>query len=276
MQQKEGHFTGKGNFKLYWRCWLPDGQVKAVILVTHGLGEHIGRYGNLVNTVVPLGYAVYGLDHQGHGKSEGTRVFVDRFQTYLDDVKTFFDMVRNDNPGKKIFLYGHSMGGLIAVAYATQHQADLNALVVSAPVLKPGESITPATITMARVLSALAPKLGVQALDSAYLSRDKAVVEAYDKDPLVYRGKITARLGSELFAAMAKYTEKIPSLTLPVLIMQGSEDKLVNQDGAKMFHEKAVCKDKTLKIYDGCYHEIHNEPDKARMFADLVAWLESH
>ena len=276
MQQKEGKFTGKDNFKLFWRCWLPEGQVKAVILVTHGLGEHIGRYGNLVNTVVPLGYAVYGLDHQGHGKSEGTRVFVDRFQTYLDDVKTFYDMVRRDNPGKKIFLYGHSMGGLIAVAYAAEHQADLAGLIVTAPVLKPGESITPVTILMARILSALAPKVGVQALDSAHLSRDKAVVEAYDNDPLVYRGKITARLGSELFAAMSKFEAQMPSMTLPLLIMQGSEDKLVNQDGAKVFHEKAGCKDKTLKIYEGYYHEIHNEPDKAKVFADLVAWLESH
>jgi acylglycerol lipase len=276
MQQKEGNFTGKDKFKLFWRCWLPDGQVKAVILVTHGLGEHIGRYGNLVNTVVPLGYAVYGLDHQGHGKSEGTRVFVDRFQTYLDDVQTFYNMVRKDNPGKKVFLYGHSMGGLIAVAYAAQHQADLAGLIVTAPVLKPGESITPATITMARVLSALAPKMGVQALDSAHLSRDKAVVEAYDNDPLVYRGKITARLGSELFSAMAKYGAEMTSITLPLLIMQGSEDKLVNQDGAKTLYAKAGCKDKTLKIYEGCYHEIHNEPDKAKVFADLVAWLNSH
>ena len=115
MQQKEGNFKGTGNFNLYWRCWLPDGQVKAVILVAHGLGEHIARYTNLVNNVVPLGYAVYGLDHQGHGKSEGTRIFIDRFQTYLNDLKTFYDMVRKDNPGKKIILYGHSMGGLIAV-----------------------------------------------------------------------------------------------------------------------------------------------------------------
>ena len=276
MQQKEGNFKGTGNFNLYWRCWLPDGQVKAIILVAHGLGEHIARYNNLVNNVVPLGYAVYGLDHQGHGKSEGTRIFVDRFQTYLDDLKTFYDMVRKDNPGKKVILYGHSMGGLIAAAYTLQHQTEIDGLVVSAPAIKAGESITPATITLARILSVVSPKLGVQALDSNFLSHDKAVVEAYDKDPLVYRGKITARLGSEMFSTMAKVEAQMPSITLPLLILQGSEDKLVNEAGARMLYEKAGSKDKTLKIYEGFYHEVHNEPGNARVFADIEAWLASH
>ena len=276
MQQKEGNFKGTGNFNLYWRCWLPDGQVKAVIVVAHGLGEHIGRYHNLVNNVVPLGYAVYGLDHQGHGKSEGTRVFVDRFQTYLDDLKTFYDMVRKDNPGKKLILYGHSMGGLIAVPYAVQHQSELDGLVVSAPAIKAGESITPATIVMAKVLSAISPKMGVQSLPSADLSHDKAVVEAYDNDPLVYRGKVTARLAAEMLSTMSKVEAQLPSITLPLLILQGSDDRLVNQAGARILYEKAGSKDKTLKIYDGFYHEVHNEPGNAKVFADIEAWLASH
>jgi acylglycerol lipase len=276
MQLKEGNFKGTGNFNLYWRCWLPDGQVKAVILVAHGLGEHISRYTNLVNNVVPLGYAVYGLDHQGHGKSEGTRVFVDRFQTYLDDLKTFYDIVRKDNPGKKLILYGHSMGGLIAVPYAVQHQSELDGLVVSAPAIKAGESITPATIVLAKVLSAISPKMGVQTLPSADLSHDKAVVEAYDNDPLVYRGKVTARLGSEMLSTMSKIEALLPSITLPLLILQGSDDRLVNQAGARILYEKAGSKDKTLKIYDGFYHEVHNEPGNAKVFADIEAWLASH
>ncbi|MGA2368895.1 MAG: lysophospholipase [Dehalococcoidia bacterium] len=276
MRQNEGYFTGTGNSKLYWRCWLPDGQPKAVILAVHGLGEHISRYNNLVNNVVPIGYAVYGLDHYGHGKSEGTRVFIPRFHVYLDDLKTFYDTVKKDNPGLKIFLLGHSMGGLIATAYTMEHQQELAGLIVSAPALKAGESITSSTITLAKVLSAIAPKLGVQALDSAYLSHDKAVVEAYDKDPLVYRGKITARLGSELFTAMSKLEQQMPTITLPLLIMQGSKDQLVNKEGSKLLYAKAGSPDKTLKIYDGFYHEIFNEPDRARVFADLDAWLQNH
>jgi len=276
MQQKEGYFQGTGNFKLYWRCWLPDGKPKAVILVAHGLGEHISRYNNLVNHLVPRGYAVYGLDHQGHGKSEGIRVFVDRFQVYIDDVKTFHDLVCKNRPDSKIFLLGHSMGGLIATAYTVQHQQDLVGLIVSAPLLKPGESITPATIAMARIVSVLAPRMGVAAIDSIYLSHDKAVVEAYDNDPLVYRGKVTARLGAELFNAMAKLETQLSTIALPMLIIQGSDDKLVNPEGARMLYEKAGSKDKTFKIYDGLYHELFNEPDRERVFADLDAWLDSH
>ncbi len=276
MQQKEGNFKGIGNFNLYWRCWLPDGKPRAIILLAHGLGEHISRYDNLINNLVPKGYAVYGLDHEGHGKSEGQRIYVDRFQIYLDDLKTFYDMVRKDNPNDKIFLLGHSMGGLIATAYTLQHQQELAGLIVSAPLLKAGDSVSGGTIMAARVLSAIVPRMGVQSLDSTYLSRDKAVVEAYDKDPLVYRGKITARLGSEMFSTMTKIEPQMASITLPVLIMQGSADKLVSHEGSKTLYEKAGSKDKTLKIYDGFYHEIFNEQERARVFADLDAWLDSH
>jgi acylglycerol lipase len=276
MQQKEGNFKGIGNFNLYWRCWLPDSKPRAIVLVAHGLGEHISRYDNLINNLVPKGYAVYGLDHEGHGKSEGQRIYVDRFQVYLDDLKTFYDMVRKDNPNDKIFLLGHSMGGLIATAYTLQHQEELAGLIVSAPLLKAGDSVSGATIMAARVLSALAPRMGVQALDSTYLCRDKAVVEAYDKDPLVYRGKITARLGSEMFSTMTKIEPQMANITLPILIMQGSADMLVSHEGSKTLYEKAGSKDKTLKMYEGFYHEIFNEQERATVFADLDAWLDSH
>lgn len=276
MQQKEGNFKGTGNHNLYWKGWLPDSQPKAIILVAHGLGEHINRYTNLVNNVVPRGFAVYGLDHQGHGKSEGTRCYIDRFQVFIDDLKSFYDIVHKENAGLKIVLLGHSMGGLIATSFAEQHQQDLSCLVVSAPLLKPGDSIAPAIIVMARVLSVLTPKMGVQALDSTFLSHDKSVVEAYDKDPLVFRGKITARLGSEMFSTMVKVEQAMSSLTLPLLIMQGSEDKLVNPEGAKTLYAKAGSGDKTLKFYEGFYHEIFNEPDREKVFADLDPWLDSH
>lgn len=276
MQEKEGTFKGTGDCTLYWKVWMPDIPPKAIILLAHGLGEHINRYHNLIDNVVPKGYAIFGLDQQGHGKSGGTRCYIDRFRVYLDDFKTFSDMVRMEYAGLKTALLGHSMGGLIATAYAQQYQEDLCCLVVSAPLLMPGDSVSPATIKMARMLSVITPRLRVQALDSTYLCRDRSVVEAYDRDPLVYRGKITARLGSEMFTAMEKAQQAIPSITLPLLIMQGTGDRLVNQEGAKLLYEKAGSADKTLKLYEGFYHEIFNEPDRSRVFADLDRWLESH
>lgn len=276
MQQEEGFFKGVCDFDIYWRCWLPESQPKAIILIVHGLGEHVSRYDNLVNHLVPRGYALYGLDHEGHGKSQGRRVFVKSFQVYLDNLKTFQEMVNKGIPSLKVFILGHSMGGLIATAYTIQHQQKLAGLILSAALLKAGESVSSSTIMAARILSALAPRMGVQALDSTYLSRDKTVVEAYDNDPLIYRGKITARLGSELFATMAGVEKQMSDIRLPLLIMQGSGDKLVSQEGSKILYEKAGSTDKTLKIYDGLFHEIFNEPERDKVFKDLDEWLDNH
>lgn len=276
MQQKEGFTKGISGLNIYWRCWLPDTQPKASILIVHGLGEHISRYDNLVNHLVPRGYALYGLDHEGHGKSQGQRVFVNRFRTYIDDLRTFHTMVCKDNPIFPVFMLGHSMGGLIAVAYAADYQSDLAGLILSAPLLKAGESVSGGTIMAARILSALVPRTGVQALDSTFLCRDKSVVEAYNNDSLVYRGKITARLGSEMFSTMSSVQQQLSSIRLPLLIMQGSDDKLVNQAGSMLLYEKASSTDKTLKIYDGFYHEIFNEPERDKAFKDLDKWLDNH
>jgi acylglycerol lipase len=276
MQQKEGYFKGVGNFNLYWRCWIPDGQPKAVILVVHGVSEHIARYDYMADHLVPRGYAVYGLDHQGHGKSQGQRVFVERFQVYVDDLKTFHDMVCRDKPGLKVFMLGQSMGGLIATSYTVQHQQELAGLIVLAPALAFGDSVSGATIVAGRVLSKLAPRMGVKAVGSTYISRDEAVVEAFDKDPLIYHGKLTARLGSEMLATMDRIQQQMPAIQLPLLIMQGSSDKLVSLEGSKLLYEKAASADKTLKIYDGFYHEVFHDPDSGRAFDDLDSWLDSH
>ena len=245
------------------------------MLVVHGLAEHIGRYKNLVNYFVPRGYAIYGLDLRGHGKSQGLKGYVEHFSYYLDDLKTFFDMVRRENAGKKIFMVGHSMGGLIATAYAIEHQDDLAGLVVSAALLKVGSSVSPATIAMAKVLSAIAPKMGVAVLDASTISRDKAVVDAYVNDPLVYRGKTTARLGAELINTHTEDAGPVGQdhVAHPDYVWQRRQ--LSNPEGSNMLYEKVGSKDKTLKVYDGLYHEIFNEPEHEKVMADMEAWLSA-
>ena len=275
MKNTEGTFKGLKDLDLYYQAWLPDKDPKAVLLVVHGLAEHIGRYKNLVNYFVPRGYAIYGLDLRGHGKSQGLKGYVEHFSGYLDDLKTFFDMVRRENAGKKIFMVGHSMGGLIATAYVIEHQDELAGLVLSAASLKVGSSISPATIAMAKVLSVIAPKMGVAVLDASTISRDKAVVNAYVNDPLVYRGKTTARLGAELINTIQKLPDQIAKVTLPILIMYGSADQLSNPEGSNMLYEKVSSKDKSLKVYDGLYHEIFNEPEHEKVMADMEAWLSA-
>ena len=273
MKHKEGKFNGLKNLQLYWQCWLPDGKPKAILLVAHGLAEHSGRYKNLVNYFVPKGYAVYALDHRGHGKSEGTRSYVDSFNDYLTDLKTFFDMVRKEHKNTKIFLFGHSLGGTIATAYAVEHQEELAGLILSGSSLVPSTSVSPALLAVAGVVSALLPKMGVTLLDASAISRDKSVVDAYVSDPLVFRGKVPARTGAELARMWKQLPEQMPKIKLPVLIMHGFTDQLADPRGSKLLYERVGSKDKTLKLYDNCYHEICNEPEREQVFVDMEAWL---
>jgi len=276
MKHNEGRFKGLKNLELYYQAWLPDGEPAAVLLVVHGLAEHSGRYGNVVDYFVPRGYAVYALDHRGHGRSEGARVYVERFTDYLDDLKTFFDMVRGWQPGRKIFMVGHSMGGTIGLAYATRYQDELDGLILSAAGVRPGESVSPLLITVGKLCSTLLPKMGMIVLDASAISRNPAVVAAYDNDPLVYRGKVTARLGAELISTMQAFPEQVSGLRLPILIMHGTADRLVDPQGSPWLYEAVGSTDKTLKLYEGCYHEIFNEPEHEQVLADVEAWLQAH
>jgi acylglycerol lipase len=276
MKHKEGKFKGFKGLVLYYQCWLPDKSHRAVLLVAHGLAEHSGRYKNLVDYFVPKGYAVYALDHRGHGKSEGMRCYVDRFDDYLTDLKTFFDIVRKAHKDAKIFLVGHSMGATIAVPYAIEHQQELAGVITSAPSLVASPTVSPALLAIAGVISALLPKMGVTVLDASTISRDKAVVDAYVNDPLVFRGKIPARTGAELARMWKTLPEEMSKIKLPILIMQGTADRLANPESSKLLYERVGSKDKTLKLYDGFYHEIFNEPEHKKVMADVEAWLKKH
>lgn len=276
MERTEGTFKGSKGLNLYHQCWLPEANPKAVLLVVPGLAEHSGRYTNLVNYFVPRAYAVCGLDTQGHGKSEGPRCYIDRFQDYVNDVKIFFDIVHQRYGDRKVFLLGHSMGSAIAIVYAAQHQADLAGLIMSGATLKPGASVPSVLKVVVRVISRLFPKMGVAVIDASTISRDKAVVDAYVNDPLVYRGKVTARLGAELVKVLNQMPKLIPKITLPIIIMYGTEDRLSNPEGSQMLYDAVGSRDKTLKKYEGFYHEIFNEPGHLQVMGDLEAWLTSH
>lgn len=273
MKQIEGNFKGVGNANLYYQAWLPEGEVKAVLFLVHGLGEHSGRYMNHVNHFVPLGYAIYGLDHLGHGKSDGEREVIESFSDYTGPLRQYYQMVTGWQPGKPVFILGHSLGGLITCRYLLDHQADFKGAIISAPAIKVSASISSTTITLGKILSRLAPKAGILALDATGISRDPDVVNAYVNDPLVFHGKTPARLAAEMLKAMLYVTAHVNEITLPFIVVQGSEDKLVDPGGAQMLYDQAGSQDKTLKVYPGLFHEVHNEPERALLFADLEAWL---
>lgn len=277
MRHAEGWFRGQANVRLYHQSWIPDGDVRAVLLVVHGLFEHSGRYAAFASDCVSWGCAVCGFDLQGHGRSDGRRGYVNRFSDYLGDVTSFHRLVRSGYPHRRLFMLGHSVGGTIAVAYAPDHQDDLSGLILSAPTLEPGSSVTSLSVTIARSLSVLLPRLGVSAIDASAVSRDARVVQAYRNDPLVYHGKVRARLGAELINAMQKYLPgRMSGIKLPVLIMHGTQDRLSNTEGSSLLFESVASQDKTLQYYEGCYHEIFNEPERVRVLSDMRQWLESH
>lgn len=276
MIHQEGTFKGIRNAGVYYQCWLPEGESRGSLLIIHGLADHCGRYGNLVNHFVPLGYAVYGIDHPGHGKSEGKRVFVKEFGDFIENLNTYLEMILTWQPGKPVFLFGHSMGGLIGSIFLIENQEKMMGAILSGPGVKVPENISSGVILAGKVFSILMPGFGLIGLDASHVSRDPAVVQAYIDDPLVFSGKTTARLAAELLKAMQRVSSESEKITLPILILHGGDDKLVDPDSAQMLYDKVTSQDKTLKIYDHLYHEIINEPERDTVLADMEKWLEAH
>ena len=276
MKHKEGTMKGVRDTNIFYQYWYPEEQSRALLVIVHGLAEHSGRYMNVVNHFVPEGYAVYGIDHIGHGKSDGARVYVDRFQDYTTTLAAYVDMVRDWQPDKPIFLIGHSMGGLIAAAYLLEHQHELSGAVLSGPGIKVPDNISATVIFMGKILSRMLPKTGILQLDSKGVSRDPAVVEAYVNDPLVYTGKVTARLGAEMLKTMQKVTNNAAQIKLPLTIVQGSDDILIDPGGAQLLYDSVSSADKSIKIYKGFYHEVFNEPEHEQVLNDVQKWIEAH
>ncbi len=273
MNHQEGYFKGRQGTNLYYQGWLPEGRSVAVLLIVHGLAEHSGRYRNVVNHFVPRGYAVYGIDHPGHGRSEGPRAYVERFQDFLDPLKVFLGRIGGWQPETPIFLVGHSMGGLISAAYLLDQPDEPVGAILSAPSVKMPGSVSSLTLLAGKVLSAFLPRLGLVQLEAEGISRDPAVVRAYRGDPLVFTGRITARLGTELLKTMDRVLAEARKISLPLLILQGAADKLVDPGGAQTLFDRVGSADKTIKVYEGLYHEDFNEPERDRVLGDVEKWL---
>ena len=268
-------FSGEGGIEIHWQCWLPEGSPRAAVVIAHGVSEHADRYSHVAARLTHAGYAVYALDHRGHGRSGGKRAVIDRMEHAVADLDTLIDTVGSEHPGVKHFLLGHSMGGGIALEYALHHQERIDGLILSAPAAAI-DAATPLELAAGRVLSAIAPGVGVFPVDSSAISRDPEVVRLYDEDPMVFHKRLPARTVAELAGVIQTFPERAPSLGLPLLVMVGTADELVPPDAGRMVHGRAGSEDKRLIEYEGLYHEILNEPEQDRVMDDLVAWLGAH
>jgi acylglycerol lipase len=274
MKQRDGQFTGARGLSLYFRYWEPEEQARAVILLVHGAGEHCARYQRLAEYFCDRGYVIAGLDHIGHGKSDGQYGFVERFDDHLESLEHYRQQVERDFPGLPMILLGHSMGGLISSLFLLQHQQQFIGCALSGPAIKTDLQPPAIQILLIRLLSRFAPRLGVLQLDAAGVSRDQSVVDDYCADPLVHHGKMSARMVSEMFAGMNRIQEQAAKITLPLLLLHGGEDAMTAPSGSQFLHDGVSSQEKSLKIYPGLYHEIFNEPEQQQVFADLLAWCE--
>ena len=270
------HTKARGSSRLYQQTWNPEGISRAAILLIHGLGEYSGRYEHVAEHLTRRGFAVHALDHYGHGKSDGLAGYVERFSVYLDGVTALLERVRSEHSQQPLFLLGHSMGGLIASAFLLEQQAEFQACALSGPAVKSDQAPPGIVIAMIRLLSTLAPTLPLIQLDASGVSRDQRVVEAYMKDPLVHHGRLSARLISEMSAAMNETLARASEIRLPILFMHGEADTLTSPSGSAEMYGNVGSTDKTLKTYPGLYHEIFNEPEQETVLADMSTWLEAH
>jgi len=270
-------FPGCGDAELFARAWTPERDPRAVVVISHGLAEHSGRYEGLAARLVQEGFAVFALDHRGHGKSGGAaRANIGRFEHVVRDLGAFVARAQGEHPGRRMILFGHSMGGLIALACALHDQQALHALVLSAPALAAGEAASPLKLLAARLLSVIAPSTGALTLPASAVSRDPSVVRAYEQDPLVFRGSIPARTLVELLGAMTATAARAPELRLPVLVQHGTADQLVPLLAVQPIYRRLGDeRTRSLRTYEGLYHEVYNEPERERVIGDLVRWLEA-
>lgn len=275
MHHTEGSFDGPRGLTIAYQGWRPEAEAKAVLIIVHGLAEHSGRYRNVVDHLVPRGYAVYGFDLPGHGTSTGTRVYVERFDDFDDTLTAFRRLVRDRHPEAPLFLLGHSMGGLIAAHHLLDQQQGLQGVVLSGPAVGIEHGSPPLTALLARIASRLAPRAGVYGVDPGGISKDPAVVEAYVNDPLVHRGKASARLVAEMLRASKRVSDAAAAIRLPLVAVHGADDRLVEADRTRRLFERLGSDDKTLHVYDGLHHEVFNEPERGRVLADVERWLEA-
>ena len=275
MKHEETLWHAKDGTPLFANKWEPDGSVKGIICLVHGLGEHSGRYVHWAEMLTDSGYAVFANDQRGHGRSGGKRGHTPSFNHLADDVEILLQEGMMAYPDAPCFLYGHSLGGLIALYYLVQRRPKIAGAVITSPALKTAVEDQKVKRTLALILGSLVPG-GTMAsgLEQEALSKDHGVIEAYRNDPLVH-DQISFGLGRESLKAAEFIYANAGQVDIPILLMHGTADGICYVSGVKEL--SGLIADKcTLTLWEGCLHELHNEPEKEEVFSALKQWLDQH
>ena len=272
-----GYIRGASGHPIFYNRWRPDEHPRGIVLILHGLGEHGGRYRHLVAGLVQAGYAVYAHDHHGFGRSGGARAYVDGFHDYLFDISQVLSMARRRDPGLTCCLYGHSMGGLLGLLYLMETPGAADLAVIASPSLQP-QSLSPVNRLLKLILVTLhqaKPTLTFQQRGSLdVLSRDWEEVQRALKDSLGVRHR-SARWVVEFFRATQEVRERAAEVKLPILMMQGLADAVVSPAATQAFFSHTSSADKTLRLYEGYFHELHNDLGRERPLAAVIDWLDA-
>jgi alpha-beta hydrolase superfamily lysophospholipase len=276
MTATDTFLTTADGLRLRLRVWSPAARPHGVLILTHGHGEHLGRYDHTAQALCAAGYAVYTYDLRGHGRSQGKQGHSPSFLTYLDDLQQAHELARRELPGRRLWLMGHSMGSLITLMYAIWRQPDVAGLVISAPPLRVKYAPPAWKVLMARSLSRVLPSLTLATgLDvSMPMTHDNDLLAAMP-DPDLAHAMMSLRVGADIFTYSALTLARAPELRLPLLLLQGGADGAVDLEATRQFYEQASSADKTFKLYPGFYHEVLNETGRAQVVADILAWLDA-
>ncbi|MEZ4238582.1 MAG: alpha/beta hydrolase [Myxococcota bacterium] len=256
--------------------WSPDGPPRASVVLVHGIRDHALRYEPLATELTAAGFAVVAQDHRGHGRSGGPRQSFDAIATLEDDVALAVDQARAAAPDRPVFLFGHSMGGLVATTYVLDHPDEIAALALTGPALQLPDDVKPVEIRAARLLSRLTPGLHVQDIDDTAFVREPAAKAELAADPLIDHGKLPARSAGALVRGIDAVQARMAEVRLPVLALHGSEDPATNPAGSRALIARAASTDKTLHIVEGAAHDLLHEPEQAAVRAELVGWFAAH
>jgi len=268
----ESSFEGVGGLKIFTRSWQPTGTPRAVLVIVHGFNSHSGQYFWTAEQFASNGLAVYALDLRGRGRSEGERFYVEKIDDFTDDVETLVTQAKAENPGLPVYVLGHSAGGVTSCVYTLEHQDEIDGLICESFAYE--LPVPDIALSFLKGLSYITPHTHVFSLNNKDFSRDPAVVESMNEDILIKGESQPAQTAAAMLRASERLKKEFPLITIPVLILHGTEDHATKPSGSQHFYEQAGSTDKTLKLYEGHFHDLLNDIDKEVVMADIQNWLD--
>jgi acylglycerol lipase len=270
----EEKFEGSGGLNIVFRSWRPAGKVRGVVSIVPGFNAHSGQYGWVAEQLVARGLAVYAVDLRGRGKSDGERFYVEKFEDYVGDVATLVKTAKSREPGVPVFLLGHSAGGVVACLYTIGNQSGLAGLICESFAFQvPAPDFVLAVL---KGLSHVAPHAHVLKLRNEDFSRDPKVVAEMNADPLIAHEVQPTQTVAAMVRADERLKVEFPKITLPVLILHGTLDKATKPSGSQLFYDTGGSADKTLKFYEGSFHDPLHDLDRDAVLKDIAGWIDAH